>query len=90
MSNNGHPQVAHRHPGFPSSAGGGVLVCGQDGLRAQIGYGGGCHFLSRLRRFGKLLLVSTLGAYFEGRKDLFHGLAIERLEQDWIDRVGSP
>lgn len=35
-------------------------------------------FLSRPRRFGKSLLVSTLQAYFEGRKDLFKGLAIEK------------
>ena len=40
-------------------------------------------FLSRPRRFGKSLLISTLQSYFEGRKDLFHGLAIEHLEQEW-------
>ena len=40
-------------------------------------------FLSRPRRFGKSLLISTLQAYFEGRKELFDGLAIERLEQEW-------
>ncbi len=40
-------------------------------------------FLSRPRRFGKSLLVSTLKSYFEGRKDLFEGLAIEQLEKDW-------
>ena len=40
-------------------------------------------FLSRPRRFGKSLLVSTLHAYFEGRKDLFQGLAIEGLEKEW-------
>ena len=40
-------------------------------------------FLSRPRRFGKSLLVSTLEAYFQGRKELFNGLAIEKLEQDW-------
>ena len=37
-------------------------------------------FLSRPRRFGKSLLVSTLQYYFEGRKDLFTGLAMEKLE----------
>ncbi len=42
------------------------------------------YFLSRPRRFGKSLLISTLKAYFEGRKDLFEGLAIEKLEQDWV------
>lgn len=41
------------------------------------------YFLSRPRRFGKSLLLSTLEAYFQGRKDLFQGLAIERLEKKW-------
>ena len=40
-------------------------------------------FLSRPRRFGKSLLTSTLHSYFEGRKDLFEGLAIEKLETEW-------
>ena len=42
-------------------------------------------FLGRPRRFGKSLLVSTLGSYFLGKKDLFEGLAIEKLEQDWTE-----
>ena len=41
------------------------------------------YFLSRPRRFGKSLLVSTLEAYFQGKKDLFKGLAMERLEKAW-------
>ena len=41
-------------------------------------------FLSRPRRFGKSLLTSTLSAYFEGRRELFTGLAIERMEKEWI------
>lgn len=40
-------------------------------------------FLSRPRRFGKSLLSSTLKYYFQGRKDLFQGLAIEQLEKEW-------
>lgn len=40
-------------------------------------------FLSRPRRFGKSLLISTLKAYFEGKKDLFKGLAISKLESRW-------
>ena len=40
-------------------------------------------FLNRPRRFGKSLLTSTLHAYFEGRKELFKGLAIEQLETEW-------
>ena len=40
-------------------------------------------FLSRPRRFGKSLLVSTFQSYFEGKKELFKGLAIEKLEKEW-------
>ena len=40
-------------------------------------------FLSRPRRFGKSLLISTLQCYFEGRRELFDGLAIDRLETEW-------
>ena len=40
-------------------------------------------FLGRPRRFGKSLLISTLQAYFEGRKDLFEGLAVSGLEKHW-------
>ncbi len=42
-------------------------------------------FLSRPRRFGKSLLASTLRSYFEGRRELFKGLAIERLETEWTE-----
>ena len=42
-------------------------------------------FLSRPRRFGKSLLTSTLHSYFSGRKDLFHGLAMEKLEKEWTE-----
>ncbi|WP_297220871.1 AAA family ATPase, partial [uncultured Prevotella sp.] len=41
-------------------------------------------FLSRPRRFGKSLFVSTLKAYFEGRKELFDGLAIADYEKEWV------
>ena len=46
------------------------LLCGQ------------VYFLSRPRRFGKSLFLSTLAAYFEGQKDLFHGLSLERAEPE--------
>ena len=42
-------------------------------------------FLSRPRRFGKSLLVSTLQAYYEGRKNLFKGLFIETVEKEWTE-----
>ncbi len=43
-------------------------------------------FLSRPRRFGKSLLLSTIQAYFEGRRDLFKGLAIDSMDLDWTPR----
>ena len=43
------------------------------------------YFLSRPRRFGKSLLISTLEAYFQGKKELFEGLAMETLEKEWIE-----
>ena len=46
---------------------------------------GSIYFLSRPRRFGKSLLVSTLEAYFQGRKELFKGLAIDELEKEWAE-----
>ena len=46
---------------------------------------GNIYFLSRPRRFGKSLLVSTLEAYFRGRKELFKGLAIDVLEKEWTE-----
>ena len=42
------------------------------------------YFLSRPRRFGKSLLLSTIESYLAGEKELFEGLAIDRLEQEWI------
>ena len=42
-------------------------------------------FLGRPRRFGKSLLVSTMQSYFEGKQDLFKGLAMEQLEKEWIE-----
>ena len=46
---------------------------------------GKCYFLSRPRRFGKSLLVSTMESYFLGKKELFEGLEISRLEKDWTE-----
>ena len=46
---------------------------------------GSIYFLSRPRRFGKSLLVSTLENYFLGRKELFQGLAIDSLEKEWAE-----
>ena len=51
----------------------------------QLATTGKYYFLSRPRRFGKSLLVSTMEDYFQGKKELFKGLAIEKLEKDWTE-----
>ena len=49
----------------------------------QLANQGRYYFLNRPRRFGKSLLISTLEAYFEGKRELFEGLAISRMETEW-------
>ncbi len=62
---------------------GGYVYVDKTSLVYKLANEGCYYFLSRPRRFGKSLLVSTLEAYFKGRKELFDGLAIERLEKKW-------
>ena len=64
---------------------GGYVYVDKTELIYQIVRTGGYYFLSRPRRFGKSLLVSTMEAYFQGKKELFQGLAIEKLEKDWTE-----
>ena len=61
----------------------GYLYMDKTAMVYNIVKGGTYYFLSRPRRFGKSLLISTLEAYFKGKKELFKGLAIEQLEQEW-------
>lgn len=61
----------------------GYLYVDKTDLVWQIANVGKPFFLSRPRRFGKSLLLSTFEAYFEGKKELFEGLAIEKLEEKW-------
>ena len=61
----------------------GYLYVDKTDLVWQIANVGKPYFLSRPRRFGKSLLISTFEAYFEGKKELFEGLAIEKLEDKW-------
>jgi len=63
----------------------GYLYVDKTALVWQIANTGKPYFLSRPRRFGKSLLISTFEAYFRGRKDLFEGLAIEKLETEWVE-----
>ncbi len=61
----------------------GYVYVDKTALIHQLVTTGSYYFLSRPRRFGKSLLISTLEAYFQGKKDLFKGLAMDQLEQKW-------
>lgn len=62
----------------------GFVYVDKTDLVYKMAQNGGYYFLSRPRRFGKSLLVSTMEAYFSGKKELFDGLAIAELEKEWI------
>lgn len=62
----------------------GYFYVDKTALVYQLVRTGRYYFLSRPRRFGKSLLLSTIEAYLLGKKELFEGLAIEQLEKDWI------
>ena len=62
----------------------GFVYVDKTALLYQMANEGAIYFLSRPRRFGKSLLVSTLKYYFDGARDLFEGLAVETLEKDWV------
>ena len=64
----------------------GYIYVDKTALMYQLVDSGRYYFLSRPRRFGKSLLISTLEAYFEGKRELFEGLAVEKLEKDWVKR----
>jgi hypothetical protein len=61
----------------------GYLYVDKTALMYRLAHEGRYYFLSRPRRFGKSMMISTLHAYFAGQKDLFEGLAVEQLEKDW-------
>ena len=64
---------------------GGYVYVDKTALIYKLVTEGSIYFLSRPRRFGKSLLISTLEAYFKGRKELFKGLAIDSLETEWAE-----
>lgn len=64
---------------------GGFVYVDKTALIYSLAASGQYYFLSRPRRFGKSLLVSTMEAYFSGRKELFEGLAMESLEKEWTE-----
>lgn len=69
---------------FPEIISGNYLYVDKTAWVYQLAHYAKYQFLSRPRRFGKSLFVSTIQAYFEGRKELFKGLAIDSLEKEWI------
>ena len=68
---------------FEKIINGGYVYVDKTALIYRMVTEGSIYFLSRPRRFGKSLLVSTLECYFRGRKELFRGLAIDSLEKEW-------
>jgi hypothetical protein len=64
---------------------GGYVYVDKTDLVYRLVSTGEYYFISRPRRFGKSLLTTTLEAYFQGKKELFKGLAIEQLEKDWVE-----
>ena len=70
---------------FESIINGGYVYVDKTALVYRLVTEGKIYFLSRPRRFGKSLLVSTLEAYFKGKKDMFNGLAIDSLEKEWAE-----
>ena len=68
---------------FSEIVDGGYVYLDKTKLLYDLVHNGKIYFLSRPRRFGKSLLISTLECYFQGKKELFKGLAIEQLEKEW-------
>ena len=68
---------------FPRLREANAVYIDKTALIHKMVYADDAFFLSRPRRFGKSLLVTTLEAYFQGKKELFEGLEIEKMEQEW-------
>ncbi|MBR1375981.1 MAG: AAA family ATPase, partial [Cardiobacteriaceae bacterium] len=68
---------------FPRLREANAVYVDKTALIHKMVYADDAFFLSRPRRFGKSLLVTTLEAYFQGKKELFEGLEIEKLEKEW-------
>lgn len=64
---------------------GGYVYVDKTALIYKLASIGKYYVLGRPRRFGKSLLISTMEAYFQGKKELFDGLAVASLEKNWIE-----
>ena len=85
MNGNGLRKLPIGVQGFPSLRGDGFVYVDKTEYIYKLTQGSRQYFLFRPRRFGKSLLLSTMRAYFEGKKELFKGLAIERLVEGDAD-----
>ena len=85
MNGNGLRKLPIGVQGFPSLRGDGFVYVDKTEYIYKLTQGSRQYFLSRPRRFGKSLLLSTMRAFFEGKKELFKGLAIERLVEGDAD-----
>ena len=88
MEKNRKTMAAKKYPlgiqTFSEIVNGNYFYADKTSIVYQLAHYAKFHFLSRPRRFGKSLFVSTLQSYFEGRKELFKGLAIDSLEKEWM------
>lgn len=88
MEKNRKTMAAKKYPlgiqTFSEIVNGNYFYADKTSIVYQLAHYAKFHFLSRPRRFGKSLFVSTLQAYFEGRKELFKELAIDSLEKEWM------
>ena len=85
MNGNGLRKLPIGVQGFPSLRGDGFVYVDKTEYIYKLTQGSRQYFLFRPRRFGKSLLLSTMRAFFEGKKELFKGLKIERLVEGDAD-----
>ncbi len=85
MSTNLHKNLPVGVQDFESLIRDGYLYVDKTEQIWRLTHSGRHYFLARPRRFGKSLLLSTIEAYFEGKKELFDGLYIQQQEHDWIN-----
>lgn len=77
--------ISYRHTVFPEYPEGGYIYVDKTSYIHRLVTTGKYYFLSRPRRFGKSLLMSTIEEFFKGQRDLFEGLAISDYDYDWAE-----
>lgn len=85
-NNHGAKNLSHRYTEFRKPSSRRLCLCKQDCHHPPTGDYRSSLLPQPPRRLGKSLLISTLEAYFQGKRELFKGLALEQLEKDWVVR----